>query len=261
MYATERHRVIADLVANSGRASVADLADRLGVTYETVRRDLDALESTGALRRVHGGAIASDRDTMAERPFDERETEHLPLKRAAADAAIRFVPSDARCSVLLDAGSTAAVIAERLAGLPTRSVERLTVICNSFQVVRRLAVNPAINIVILGGRLRGITGAAVGPMTLDQLSTLRPDVAIVGANGISAEFGCSTPDPDEAAVKRAMIAGASRRIIAADSTKFGEATFVRFAALDDLDALATEAAPTGDLAAALEAADVEVVTA
>ncbi|GGA69232.1 D-beta-D-heptose 1-phosphate adenosyltransferase [Pseudoclavibacter endophyticus] len=260
MYAPERQRLIAEVVANHGRASVADLAERLGVTPETVRRDLDALETTGALRRVHGGAVAADRDATTERPLGEREGEHLRQKRAAADAAMRFIPSNARCSVLLDAGSTTAVIAERLAAMPARSVEGLTVICNSFQIIRRLAAHPSIGIVTLGGRLRSVTGAAVGPITLDQLGALRPDVAIVGTNGISADFGCSTPDPDEAAVKRAMVRSAARRIIAADSSKFDETSFVRFASLDDLDAVATDEAPTGDLAAALAVAGVEVVT-
>src|SRR5690606_7309147 len=123
-------------------------------------------------------------------------------------------------------------------------VEGLTVICNSFQVIRRLAANPSIGIVALGGRLRSVTGAAVGPMTLEHLGSLRPDIAIVGTNGISADFGCSTPDPDEAAVKRAMVQGAARRIVAADSSKFDERSFVRFAALDELDALATDTPPS-----------------
>lgn len=261
MYAAERQQRISEVLLAEGRVSVSELSDRLRVTSETVRRDLDALEAAGSLRRVHGGAVAADRAATVERPLDVRETEHLPQKRAAADAAMRCIPNDASYSLLLDAGSTTAIVAERLAGLPARSVDGLTVICNSFQIIRRLAINPAINIVSLGGRLRGVTGAAVGPVTLDQLAGLRPDVAMVGTNGVSAGFGCSTPDPDEAAVKRAMVRGAGRRVVVADSSKFDASTLVRFAALDELDVLATDAAPAVELARALDDADVEVMTA
>lgn len=260
MYAAERQQRIADLIAADGRASVADLAANFGVTSETVRRDLDTLEGLNALRRVHGGAVAPDHDATFERTFAQREAEHLPAKRAAADAAMRFIPRDTRCSILLDAGSTTALVAERLAGLPARTVEELTVVCNSLELVQRLAANPAITIVMLGGRFRSITGAVVGPVTVDQLASLRPDVAFLGTNGLSASFGCSTPDPDEAAVKRAMVRGSRRRILVTDDAKFEEETLVRFAAIDELDAVATNRVPVGDLAAALADADVEVAT-
>lgn len=126
-------------------------------------------------------------------------------------------------------------------------------------IAATLSRNPDIELHLLGGRVRGITAAAVGPVTLAQLAELRPDIAIVGTNGISARFGLSTPDPDEAAVKHAMIASARRSIVVADASKFGVETLTRFARLAQVDVLITEQPPTGALAAALRKAEVEVV--
>ncbi len=113
----------------------------------------------------------------------------------------------------------------------------------------------------IGGRIRGITGAAVGAGAVAAIEALRPDVAFVGANGLSAAFGASTPDPEEADVKRAIVHAARRVILLADHTKFEVESLRRFAALDELDVVVTDRTPTGALAEALAAADVEVWTA
>lgn len=109
--------------------------------------------------------------------------------------------------------------------------------------------------------MRGLTAAAVGAQTVDAISRLRPDIAFVGTNGISAAFGLSTPDPDEAAVKRAIIAAARRRVVLADAEKFEAELLVSFASLDDVDVLVSEMAPEGELARALDGVDAEVWTA
>lgn len=258
MYAVDRQRHIAASIAADGRVAVVELAERLGVTSETVRRDLDALEADGVLRRVHGGAVAADLGATAERPVAERESRMQAEKRAAADAALRFVPRGGRNCILIDAGTTTAALAERIAELPSAELGDLTVVCNAAPIVQRLARNPAITIVTLGGRFRGITAATVGHDAVEQLTRLRTDVSFIGANGLSAGFGASTPDPDEGAVKRAMVRAGRRTIAVVDASKFGVDTLVRIAPLDDLDAVATDAAPTGELAAALDDAGVEV---
>lgn len=258
MYAAERQRIIAAAIESDGHVTVVELTERLGVTSETVRRDLDALEAEGVLRRVHGGAVAAEFGATTERPVAERESRHAVEKRAAADAALRFVPRGGRNCILIDAGTTTAALAERIAELPRAELGDLTVVCNAAPIVQRLAVNPAITIVTLGGRFRGITAATVGHEAVEQLSRLRPDVAFIGANGLSAGFGASTPDADEGAVKRAMVRAGRRTIAVVDASKFGVDTLVRVAALDELDAVATDAAPAGELAAALDAAGVEI---
>jgi DeoR family fructose operon transcriptional repressor len=147
------------------------------------------------------------------------------------------------------------------ARLPAGRAAELLVLTHAVPVAYRISTSPDFQLETIGGRVRGLTSAAIGNTTIDQFSALRPDIAFVGANGIAAGFGLSTPDPLEAAVKSTIVKCARRVVVLADSTKFGQETLIRFAELEAVDALVTDAAPPAELAAALEAADVEVVLA
>ena len=262
MFAEERQLLIAALVAAEGRVTVTDLAARFAITAETVRRDLDTLEAARQLRRVHGGAVSTDRLSLSEPSLDERQTQHLDEKSRIADAAMRMVPASRTGSIVLDAGSTTERLADRLAGWsPAVTGDQLLVITNAVPIAGKLSRNEAIQLQILGGHVRGLTSAIVGAGTVAQLGTLRPDIAFIGTNGISAAFGLSTPDSVEAAVKSAIVASARRVVVLADSTKLDQETLVCFAALTAIDTLITDAVPSAALAAALAAADVDVVIA
>ena len=113
----------------------------------------------------------------------------------------------------------------------------------------------------LGGQLRGLTQAAVGPEAVEALSTLRVDVAVLGANGLSAAHGLSTPDPDEATVKRAMVRSARQVVALVDSTKIGQEHLVSFASLDDIDLLVTDVELPPALIDQLTATETEVLVA
>jgi len=262
VFAEERQLVISALVAEQGRITVADLATRFGITPETVRRDLDALESTRQLRRVHGGAVAIDRVSMSERSLEERQGQRQGEKSRIAAAAAAMIPASPTGSILLDAGTTTEILADRLATwTPQAPGDQLLVITNAIPIAFKLSGNDQIQLHILGGRVRGLTRAVIGAGTTEQLDALRPDIAFVGTNGVDAEFGFSTPDTAEAAVKKAIVRSARRVVALADSSKLGEKTLVRFAVLGDIDTLITDAPPSAELAAALAAADVEVVIA
>lgn len=235
MYAEERQQAIAALVISQGRASVADLALAYDVTTETVRRDLAALDRAGVLRRVHGGAVPTRALHLVEAGVGERATTRADHKDAIAAAAGAFIPLSG-ATVLLDAGTTTA----RIAGLLPTDRE-LVVVTNSVPIAARLASMPTVSLQLLGGRVRGITQAAVGEHTLRVLDTLRVDIAFIGTNGISARHGLSTPDADEAAVKRAMVSSANYVVVAADSTKVGREDFVSFAPISSVDTLITDA--------------------
>ena len=261
MYATERQDRIALALARTGRVSVADLSADMDVTAETVRRDLDVLELAGLLRRVHGGAVASSRGSVTEIAIGERRSEHHAAKSAIAEIAMRMLPPTFRGSVLLDAGTTTALLAERLAVWSPSDGQQLTVITNSVQNLVALDKNPHLDLHLVGGRLRGITGALVGNAAVGQLESLRPDISFLGTNGISAGFGLSTPDDIEGAVKSAMVRSARRAVVLADATKLGQEALVRFAALDEIDTLVTDSRPYSELSDALELAEVEVLCA
>lgn len=256
MYATERQEQIELLLATQGRVSVVELADRFEVTTETIRRDLDHLESVGALRRVHGGAVGRERASTREPSLAERQEHHGSAKAAIGRRALDALGPDFSGSLFLDAGTTTAAVASAL--IPRIDGGRLEIVTHSLTLGHTLAAVPAASLSLIGGRVRGLTAAAVGADTVRAIGALRPDVAFIGTNGVSAGFGLSTPDPDEAAVKRAIVAAARRVVVVADADKLGAELLVGFASLSDIDVLVTDAAPDAELAAALSDADVEV---
>ena len=234
MYPEERQQAIATLVMARGRASVAELADTYAVTTETVRRDLAVLDRAGLLRRVHGGAVPARALHVVEAGVSERETTRSDVKDAIARAAGEFLPLSG-ASVLFDAGTTTARVA---ALLPTD--RDLVVVTNSVPIAARVAAMPSVTLQLLGGRVRGLTQAAVGDQVLRVLDTMRVDIAFIGTNGITVGHGLSTPDTEEAAVKRAMVRSANYVVVVADSTKVGQEDFVSFAPIDSVDALVTD---------------------
>lgn len=234
MYPEERQQAIASLVMAKGRASVNELAQAYDVTTETVRRDLAVLDKAGIVRRVHGGAVPVRALHLVEPGVGERDVTRSEHKDAIAAAAAEFFPLSG-ASVLLDAGTTTMRIA---AHLPTD--RELVVVTNSVPIAARLATMPTVSLQLLGGRVRGITQAAVGEQTLRVLDTMRVDIAFIGTNAISIRHGLSTPDSEEAAVKRAMVRAANYVVVAADSSKVGREDFVSFAPITSVDTLITD---------------------
>jgi len=256
MYATERQDQIELLLATQSRVGVVELAERFDVTTETIRRDLDHLESVGALRRVHGGAVSRDRASTREPSLAERLAHHGGAKAAIGARALDALGPQFTGSVFLDAGTTTAAVAAAL--IPRLSTARIEVVTHSLALGHTLAGVAGASLSFVGGRVRGLTAAAVGADTVRAIAALRPDVAFLGTNGVSASFGLSTPDPDEAAVKRAIVESARRVVVVADAEKLGAELLVGFAPLSDVDVLVTDAAPDAELASALSDADVEV---
>lgn len=267
MFAEERQQLIVGLITASGRASVTDLAERFSITTETVRRDLAALEAAGSVRRVHGGAVSPDRFSTNEESILVRTDQRQPEKTRIAEAALALIPQDGTGSILIDAGSTTESLAELLASRTAAATSisgpatELVVITHSLPIAVRLSAEPGIALHLLGGKVRGLTQAAVGQSTVEAARRIRPDIAFIGTNGIHAAFGLSTPDPEEAAVKAAFVQSARRIVVLADASKLDAETLVQFASLKDLDTLITDTKPGQDLADALADAGVEVVVA
>jgi DeoR family fructose operon transcriptional repressor len=267
VFAEERQQLIVGLISASGRASVTDLAERFRITTETVRRDLAALEAAGTVRRVHGGAVSPDRFSTTEESILERTVQRQPEKTRIAEAALALIPQGRAGSILIDAGSTTEALAELLASRTAATAAsqvpdaELVVITHSLPIATKLSGEPGIALHLLGGKVRGITQAAVGQSTVEAARRLRPDIAFIGTNGIHAAFGLSTPDPEEAAVKAAFVQSARRIVVLADASKLDAETLVQFAPLKDLDTLITDIEPSQALSDALAEAGVEVVVA
>jgi len=255
MYAEERQQAIARLVTQRGRMSVNQLARQYDVTTETVRRDLSALERLGLVRRVHGGVVPPSSLSLIESGLRERDQVNTETKERIARAALDRLPP-AGGTILLDAGSTTVRLATLLP--PDRE---LTVVTHAVPIAARLAGLPHLDLRLLPGRVRPTTQAAVGADTVEALGDLRVDVAFLGTNGITAQHGLTTPDADEAAVKRAIVGCGHVVVALADASKFGIETAVRFAGPDAVDVVITDDAVATTDRRALTEAGIEVVIA
>ncbi|GAB1821754.1 DeoR/GlpR family DNA-binding transcription regulator [Herbidospora sp. RD11066] len=253
MYAEERQQEILRRARAAGRVDVVTLAEEFAVTTETVRRDLTVLEKAGVLRRVHGGAIPVERLGF-EPALAARDEVMTSEKERIAKAAIAELPQDG--AIIIDAGSTTRRLAQEL------PVDReLTVIVNSPPLATILAARANLNVIMIGGRVRGRTLATVDDWALRPLADIHVDVAFMGTNGISVAKGLTTPDPAEAAIKRAMIASAQRSVLLADHTKFADTYLARFATLAEIDVVITDTVLDPQVAADLALHGPEVVRA
>ena len=250
MYAEERQQEILRRVRADGRGDVVTLAEDLAVTTETIRRDLTVLERAGVVRRVHGGAVPVERLGF-EPAVAARDAVMTVEKERIAKAALSELPDGG--SIIIDAGTTTSRLADAI------PMDReLTVIVNAPPLATALAQRPNLAVIILGGRVRGRTLATVDDWGMSPLQNMFVDVAFMATNGLSPERGLTTPDPAEAAVKRAMIAAARRTVVLADHTKIGNDYLSRFAQLSDVDLLITDTGLDPELSEELEQAGLRV---
>ncbi len=248
---SRRHAQILSLVMRSPSLRVAQLAEHLSVSTETVRRDLDTLTEQGLLNRTYGGAV---RSTSVEPSVGERHSLFVEQReRIASAAAARVRPGGL---VMIGAGSTTTRVAQRIA------IEQsdLTVITHSFGVATALSVNPAIKVVMAPGAYLPSESATVGGLTLGFLSDYAPDIAILGASGMTSD-GPTDALMEMSTVYGAMAAQAAETMLVADHSKFDQIFAARYAGWGQIGTLVTDEAPSGALAAALSRHKVAVVVA
>lgn len=232
-----------------------DLVEAIGVSESTIRRDLETLDRDGTLKRTRGGAMMPP--AVAARPAmgevaSSRPRKQPSQKRAIGRAAADLLgPSE---TVLLDGGSTTLEVARQLAGRP------LQVVTNSLPVVNLLFGQPEVEVVMLGGLLYPKTGVALGALTDVALQQLRVQTLLLGCGGIREE-GLYNQNSLLVDAERRMLDAADRRILVADSTKFGQAELVRLCGLDRIDCLVTDDGVTDAWRARLEDAGITVVIA
>ncbi|GAA1898675.1 DeoR/GlpR family DNA-binding transcription regulator [Streptantibioticus ferralitis] len=232
MTAEERqHRILA-LARHEGRVEVSAAATDFGVAPETIRRDLREMEHRGLVRRTHGGAYPVE-SAGFETSLARRESQNVADKRRIAAAAVRLL-GDAE-TVFVDEGYTPQLLTSMLP-----SDRKLTIVTASLATAAAVAESDDITVLLLGGRVRGRTLASVGSWATEMLSTFVIDLAFLGANGISREFGLTTPDPAVAAVKSQAIRSSRRRVFLGFHSKFGANSFCRFAGIADFETIVTD---------------------
>ena len=252
MFAHERRQEIVARARRTGRVSVTELAHTLAVTSETIRRDLGQLEQAGLVRRVHGGALSVDRQSL-EPEVLERALTMVSEKRRIAERALDELPATG--TIFLDAGTTTGVLADLMP--PGR---KLTIVTHSLSIALTLAGRAGCTVLTLGGEVRGPTLATVGPWAEGRLRSIHTDVAFVATNGLSLARGLTTPNPIEAEVKRLIIQTARRVVLVADHTKINHDFFEAFGTIADIDLLITDAVIDVATVQEFEAAGVTMVS-
>ncbi|WP_419992444.1 DeoR/GlpR family DNA-binding transcription regulator [Streptomyces boninensis] len=232
MDAEERRHAILMQARRDGSVDVGKLSVNLGVSRETVRRDLNLLEDHGLVRRTHGGAYPVE-SAGYETTLAHRTTMHVPEKSRIAAAAADLL-GDAE-TVFVDEGFNPQLIAEALP-----ESRPLTIVTASLTTAGLLAGRERHTVLLLGGRVRGGTLATVEHWTSRMLAGFVIDLAFIGANGISREYGLTTPDPAVSEVKAQAMRVARRRVFAGIHTKFGAVSFCRFADVADFEAIVTD---------------------
>lgn len=231
MLAQERRQHIFKDIEASGVASVRDLAQRFDVSLITIMRDLQELEQEGLIRRVHGGAI-SVRGASYEPPFSARESQLSSEKQRIALQAIELITDGD--SVILDVGTTTLEIARALKGK-----RNLTVLVTNLRAALELASQPAIQVIVIGGKLRASELSMVGHLAEQTLRSFQVDKAFIGVGGITLEHGLTEFNFDEAGTKRVMFERARQKIVVADHTKFGKVMLTHVAPLSAVDLIIT----------------------
>jgi DeoR/GlpR family transcriptional regulator of sugar metabolism len=231
MLVAERWQKIIQLVNERGSIRVTELSVICEVTEETIRRDLDKLESEGKLLRSHGGAI-SMKSAQAEIPYLERETTNADEKRRIAQEAVSQVYEKDR--IILDASSSAWYMAQLLPDMP------LTVLTNSIKVAMELSGKEKIKVISTGGLLSSRSLSYIGPLAERSLSTYHVDKAFLSCKGLHLQRGLSESNELQALIKQKMISIADEAYILADYSKFGQQSLAHVAAWNEIRHLITD---------------------
>ena len=226
---------VLDAVREQGTVSVEALAERFGVTLQTVRRDVKLLSGAGLLTRFHGG-VRLPSSTTENIAYRQRQQLHEDAKHRIARAVADAVPDG--CSLIINIGTTTEAIAHEL--LRRRG---LRVITNNLNVAAILSDNPDCEVIVAGGVVRSRDRGIVGEATVDFIAQFKVDIALIGISAIEADGTLRDFDYREVKVARAII-GHSREVwLAADHSKFNRPAMVELARLDQIDALFTDAPP------------------
>jgi DeoR family transcriptional regulator, fructose operon transcriptional repressor len=251
-----RRAALLEHLGATGQLTVAQIAERFGVSIDTIRRDLDQLDAEGLLVRTHGGAVSIAAVPRSDRGLDVRMRMQTAEKETIAELAAGLVVDGS--VIMLNGGTTTLAVARKLG-----EHRELTVATNNLRIPAEIPNKALRDLYVFGGPVRTVGQTTTGPVSFqltaggDQVE-VQADLAIIAVGAVSPT-GYSTSNIGDAAMMAEMMAHASRVAILADSTKFGRRLFAQIAELGRADWFVTDAPPPAELAAALASADVEVL--
>ena len=249
----QRRRNLLDLVDQNGQVTVVDLVKRFSISAVTVRSDLDALASIGAIVRSHGGAVRRLEATQ-DFPLRTKETLHHIEKVRIGKAAAELVRAGE--TIILDSGSTTAEIARHLKKLKLPS---LTVITNALNIAAELADHAGISLMMIGGLLRPISCSFVGPQAEAMMNDFHADRLFLAVDGFDLENGPSTPDVLEAQLNNVMIRSAKEVNVVADFSKLGRRSVSKIGPFDRIRRLITDKRAAPEFTEGLRKKGIEVI--
>jgi DeoR family transcriptional regulator, glycerol-3-phosphate regulon repressor len=244
-----RQSLLLDVVRERGTVSVETLAERLGVTLQTVRRDVQRLSDAGLLARFHGGVRAGNA-TTENIAYLQRQQLNQEAKRCIARAVAAAVPNG--CSLIINIGTTTEAIAREL--LAHRG---LRVVTNNLNVAAILSANADCEVIVAGGVLRPRDRGIVGEMAVDFIRQFKVDLAVIGVSGIEDDGTLRDYDLREVEVARAILGHAREVWLAADHSKFDRPAMVEIGRLDQITRLWTDRIPPPPFPELLAAAGVD----
>jgi DeoR family transcriptional regulator, fructose operon transcriptional repressor len=248
MLAETRRQKLFDLITRQGYATLDELVRVLSVSESTIRRDLEALDLAGSIKRTHGGAVYTG-EVRSMPPFDERTATAAAEKRAIGLAAAALLEDGD--TVLLDGGTTTLEVARALIG------RRLQVVTNSLPIAQLLASSQQTDLILIGGYVYPRTGVALGPLAITTMQSIRVRTAILGAGGLVTE-GIYNSNSLLVETERQMMACGQEVMIVADHTKIGRLALARLCGLDEVDQVVVDSVLTAEQRAILEEAGVAV---
>ena len=251
-FAPERRERVKQIVKSRHIVRVEELKEELGVSTATIRRDLHELEEEGELRRVHGGAISVDISPIEAR-FEAKAAKNPQQKRRIAERAAAMVEPDAK--IYIDAGSTCLELAKLLA--PRTDI---TIVTNSLPAIVELA-GTGPRLIVIGGELRPLSQALVGPLSTKVLDELYLDHAFVGTFSLSLDAGLTTTDPAEAFTKEHVLTRTREAVLLVDGTKLGTRSFAHAGRLDQIDVVITDDELDEEASQTFEHAGIRVLVA
>lgn len=253
MVLTPRHSQLLALVRSHGTISIEQLAESLGVTLQTVRRDVTALAQAQLLQRYHGG-VRVPSSTTENVAYQQRQSINAEGKLRLAKAVAQAIPGN--CSLFINLGTTTEAVAREL-----MQHQGLRVITNNLNVARILSANPACEVIVTGGVMRPHDQGIVGEATVDFIRQFRVDIGLIGISGIEQDGSLRDFDLREVKVAQALIEHSREVWLAADSTKFNRPAMVELARLEQIDRLFTDAPPPEPFVQLMQDAGVDCVVA
>ena len=244
--------ILRELRLAGGTCRVGFLADRLGVSGETIRRNIKSLAAQSLVHKIHGGVVMTEKLTVTERPFQSRMDENAGVKQRLAQKVAEMIGDGD--SVFLDIGSTTAYVAQAL-----RNHQDLYIVTNSIAVSHSLATRNNNRVFFAGGELRSHDGGSFGMDAINFIRRFNVKYAVFSVGAINGDVGFMLHDIQEADLSREAAARAQSCIVVADQEKFGQQAPIAVEDPGQFDVLVTDKKPVGDVAGMLAHNAISVV--